>query len=57
MWMFGAYGTSNEYFIDLAHIKKNINDNLMVKTVIFIQKDDGGTDKNAAPWHKVLQGM
>lgn len=57
MWMFGAYGTSNKYFTTLENIKNNINDNLMVKTVIFIQKDDRGTDKNAAPWHKVLQGM
>lgn len=55
MWMFGAYGTSNKYFTTLANITDNINDNLMVKTVIFIQKDDRKTDKNAAPWHKVLQ--
>ena len=57
MWMFGAYGTSDKYFTDLVNIKDDINDSLMVKKVIFIQKGDRETDKNAASWHKVLQGM
>lgn len=56
MWIFGAYGTSEDYLKDLSAITNNINDNLAVKEVIFVQKRNKEAD-SIKPWHKVLKGI
>lgn len=55
MWMFGAYGNSNEYIKNLSDITRNIMDNLAVKEVTILKKSDKKED-NKKPWHKVLKG-
>lgn len=54
MWIFGAYGNSNDYFKDLSAITSNINDNLAMKEVIIVQKSNKKED-SIKPWHKVLK--
>jgi len=56
MWIFGAYGNSNDYFKDLLAITSNINDNLAMKEVIIVQKSNKKED-SIKPWHKVLKGI
>lgn len=54
MWIFGAYGNSEDYFKDLSAIASDIDDNLAVKEVIFVQKRNKEED-SIKPWHKVLK--
>ena len=52
MWIFGAYGNSNDYVKNLSAITGNINDNLAMKEVIIVQR----RNKEIKPWHKLLKG-
>ena len=55
MWIFGAYGNSNDYVENLSGITGNINDNLAMKEVIIVQRRNKEDSKK--PWHKVLKGI
>lgn len=55
MWIFGAYGNSNDYVENLSAITGNINDNLAMKEVIIVQRKT--KEDRTKPWHKVLKGI
>lgn len=56
MWIFGVYGIFEDYFKDLLVIINNINDNLVVKEVIFVQKRNKEAD-SIKFWYKVFKGI
>lgn len=56
MWIFGAYGNSEEYLTDLAKIKSsNIGDSLKVQKVVLMDKTDSKTD-DTKTWPDVVKG-
>ena len=56
MWIFGAYGNSNDYVKNLSAITGDISDTLAMKEVIIVQKRNKDED-SVKPWHKVLKGI
>lgn len=56
MWIFGVYGNFEDYFKDLLVIVSNIDDNLVVKEVIFVQKRNKEED-SIKFWYKVFKGI
>lgn len=56
MWMFVAWGTSEEFTKDFTTIKDNITKSLVVVKVVFLKRISSETNGNKVTW-KVLKGI
>ena len=56
MWLFVAWGTSEEFTKDFTTIKDNITKSLVVVKVVFLKRISSETNGNKVTW-KVLKGI
>lgn len=56
MWMFAAWGTSEEFTKNFTTIKDNITNSLVVVKVVFLKRISIETNGNKVSW-KVLKGI